>query len=169
MKGRDLTETALLTALICLLSPWTVPVGSLPVTLGSMAVCLACGVAGRKGVTASVLYILLGMVGLPVFAGFQGGVHMLISPTVGYILGYIPLGLCMAFAAKVGRKTASLILGQAVGYILLYAVGTVGYCLVTKTSVAAAIAVTALPFIIGDILKIIFVGIITPRICRHLR
>ncbi len=161
MAVRRLTQTALLTALICIAAPWTVPIGALPVTLGSMAVALSASLCGYRGTAATAIYILLGAVGLPVFSGFSGGLHALFGPTGGFILGYIPLSLLVARLGGVS--------GQAAGYLCLYLCGTLYYTAVTSSDLLTAVTVCVLPFLLIDILKVIFVQIITNRMKRHLK
>lgn len=94
MNARDLGYIALSAALLSV-SAWVAfPVGGVPITLQTLVLCLTSGLLGAKrgGVTALV-YLLLGSIGVPVFAGFTGGISVLLSPTGGYLVGFIPLAL----------------------------------------------------------------------------
>ncbi len=161
MATRRLTQTALLTAFICLIAPWTLPLGTLPITLGSMAVALSASLCGYRGVAATAIYILLGAVGLPIFSGFSGGLHVLLGPTGGFIIGYLPMSLCIA--AKGG------LLGQMAGYVCLYLCGALCYSAATSTDFLLSLAICVLPFLIIDILKVISVQIITNRMKTYLK
>ncbi len=169
MKHRKLTQTALLTALICLISPWTVPLGALPVTLGSMAVCLSCTLGGYMGVVATAVYLMLGAVGVPVFAGFQGGLYTLLGPTAGFVAGYLPMAFAVTFLVRNARSFWQLVAAQLPAYALLYLSGATVYCVYADVDFVTAVVGSTLPFVITDILKIIFVAIITPRIKPHLK
>lgn len=156
MKAKNLTQTALLAASICVLAPWTLPAGSFPVTLGTFAVSLAAGIGGRKkGTAAVVMYILLGAVGLPVFAGFSGGIHVIFNATGGFILGYIPLSLCVGAAYDKKLSYFACVLYALFGHLIMYLCAVLCYCAVTKASFISALAVCVLPFIFTDILKIL--------------
>ena len=89
-KVQMMMLTALMTAVICVLSPFSIPIGPVPVSLSTMAVFLCVYALGlRDGCAAVGLYILLGAFGLPVFSGFSGGIAKLSGPTGGYIIGYL--------------------------------------------------------------------------------
>ncbi|MBQ9248015.1 MAG: biotin transporter BioY, partial [Ruminococcus sp.] len=84
---KDLVFTAMFAALIAVCSILSIPIGEVPITLQTFAVCLAAAMLGWKRGTLSVLiYVLLGAVGVPVFAGMTGGVGILAGPTGGYII-----------------------------------------------------------------------------------
>lgn len=169
MKAKDLTKTALFAAAICILAPWTLPTGALPMTLGSFAVSLSGGIGGAKRGTAAVaIYILLGGVGLPVFAGFVGGAQTLFGATGGFILGYIPLCLVLGIICDKKPTFLGCLLGSVLGYALMYICGAVWYCLVTKVSLISALTVCVLPFVLTDILKILASCALIPRLKRAL-
>ena len=91
-KLSSMLQCSLFAALLCVLSPLTIPVGAVPVSLGIFAVLLCSSVLGmRRSLVAVLVYIALGAVGLPVFAGWQGGFGVLAGPTGGYIWSYIPV------------------------------------------------------------------------------
>ena len=97
MRLRRSIFTALVAAMLCLLAPISVPVGAVPVSLSIFGVCLAALISDRRGaLMALLLYVALGAVGLPVFAGFSGGAQVLVGPTGGYLFGYIPMALCVS-------------------------------------------------------------------------
>ena len=95
---KDMTVIALVTAVICIIAPFSIPIAisPIPITLALFALFLAGIILGKwKGVVCTVIYLLLGMVGLPVFNGFSGGVQKLVGPTGGYLTGWmtiVPLG-----------------------------------------------------------------------------
>ena len=89
---KDMTVIALVTAVICIIAPFSIPIAisPIPITLALFALFLAGIILGKwKGVVCTVIYLLLGMVGLPVFNGFSGGVQKLVGPTGGYLIGYL--------------------------------------------------------------------------------
>lgn len=155
MKTKQLVRIALMAAVLCVLAPWKIPVGPIPITLASFGVYLAAGVLGPlEGTIAVVIYVLLGAVGVPVFSGFTGGAGCLLGVTGGYILGYIPCaavsGLLMGRNAPLWRRIAALLAGTAV----LYALGTAMYCLQSGKALAAALAACVVPFLPLDAVKI---------------
>ena len=103
-KIYHLTMTAVMAAVICVLSPLVIPIGPVPITLANLAMYLSLYLLGGKRGTASCLvYVLIGMAGVPVFAGFTGGAAKLFGPTGGYIVGYL-LMVMIAGRSWIGRK-----------------------------------------------------------------
>ena len=91
IKTKDLTLTAVMAAIICIAGPLTVAVGPIPLSLATFAIYLAGAVLGPKRGTAAVaLYLLIGMIGVPVFSGFTGGFQKLAGVTGWYLIGYLP-------------------------------------------------------------------------------
>lgn len=93
----SLCVTALFAAILAVLSPLSIPLPFTPVplSLGTFAVYLAAAAGGVRWGTLSVaVYLLLGAVGIPVFAGYSGGLQVLVGPTGGYLIGYLPLAFC---------------------------------------------------------------------------
>ncbi len=174
MKLRFLIATALLAALICVLAPWTAPIGAVPITLATFAVYLAGAVGGKKrGALAATVYVLIGACGLPVFAGFVGGAQTLLGPTGGFLLGYIPCALVTgAFADKHGEKKWALPVGMLLGTALLYALGVTMFMLQTKTGLKNTLLSCVAPFLPGDALKLALASaigyLVRPRLKKFL-
>ena len=167
MKTKQLVRIALMAAVLCVLAPWKIPVGPIPITLASFGVYLAAGVLGPlEGTIAVVVYVLLGGVGVPVFSGFTGGAGCLLGLTGGYILGYIPCaavsGLLMGRNAPLWRRALALVAGTAV----LYALGTAMYCIQSGKALAAALAACVLPFLPLDAVKIAVCAVALPLLWR---
>ena len=86
--------TALMTAVTCIVAPLSIPIGPVPISLTNFAIYLSLYILGwKKGTVSYLLYLLLGLVGLPVFSGFSGGIAKLAGPTGGYIIGFIPMAI----------------------------------------------------------------------------
>ena len=95
-RTRTITMTALMAAVLCIAGPLAlaIPFSPVPISLATMAVCFSACILGWKSGTLSVLiYLLIGLCGLPVFSGFSGGVAKLAGPTGGYLVGYLFLSL----------------------------------------------------------------------------
>lgn len=156
MKAKDITITALLAAVICALSPFTLPLGAVPVTLATLAVYFVSAVGGaKKGVAAVAVYILLGVAGVPIFSGFQGGFQKLIGPTGGFIAGYLPLSLIVGLAAdKFPSKKIAYPLSMLAGTAVLYAFGALWFAYSSGNSFGNALLLSVLPFLPVDAVKI---------------
>ena len=119
-KTKFITRTALFAAVIALLSPFAIPLGPVPITLSLFAVLLSAVVLDWKQSAAAVaVYILLGVIGLPVFSGGKGGAAVLPGATGGYIWSYI---LCAVIASLAAGKTRA----QGAKRMLITAAGCVG-------------------------------------------
>ncbi len=163
---KELCYVAFFTAMIAVLAQISIPLpGGVPLTLQTFAVPLAGLVLGpKKGTLATLIYILLGAVGVPVFANFSGGLGIVLGMTGGFIISF-PL---MAFLAGLGVKKSVkspllwiyLLLGAAANYVI----GTVWFMIVADSSLYAALAACVIPFIPTAILKIIMAGTFGPML-----
>jgi biotin transport system substrate-specific component len=167
---------ALCAAIICVLSPLSIPIGPVPISLATFAVMLSAAILGAKwGTIATIVYILLGAVGVPVFAGWTGGVGIIAGQTGGYIIGYIPLAFLTGFfydrfgRHKAGKmKYAWLMIGMILGTAVLYLIGTAWFIAVSGAALADAMGWCVLPFLPGDFIKMIIVTIAAPKISEAL-
>lgn len=161
MKTKDLTRVALFAALMAICSWISIP-SSVPFTLQTLGVFMSVGLLGKKrGTLAVIVFLLLGLFGLPVFSGFKGGVGVLLGPTGGYLIGFIGTAYLMAsILERYGRSAVSMLLAMAIGLIVCYAFGTAWFMIVYNKAQGTITLFTTLsmcvfPFIIPDILKII--------------
>ena len=137
-QSREMTRVALMAVLITLCAWLSIP-APLPFTLQTFGIFCALLLLGpRRGAAAIALYLCMGLVGLPVFAGFSGGVGQLLGASGGYLLGFLPLAGVYALVKKLrGSDGLALALGLAV----CYAFGTAWYALVyAKAGVMSALA-----------------------------
>lgn len=169
-KTYDMVYIAVFAVLIAICSWISIPT-TVPFTLQTFAVFLAVGVLGGKRGSLSVLiYILLGAVGIPVFAGFSGGFGILLGSTGGYIIGFLFSALLMwGMETLLGKKTWVLGLSMVLGLIVCYAIGTVWFMVVyTKNSgpvgLAAVLSWCVIPFIIPDLVKIALALVLSKRL-----
>ena len=146
-------------ALIAICSWISIP-ATIPFTLQTFAVFLAVALlGGRRGTLAILVYILLGAIGIPVFAGFSGGLGTLLGTTGGYILGFVFSALVMwLFEHLFGHKPWALILSMAIGLVVCYTFGTIWFLFVYLRSSGAVEVTTVLgwcvfPFILPDCIK----------------
>ena len=128
---------------------------------------------GKRGTVAVLVYILLGAIGVPVFAGFSGGFGVLLNTTGGYIIGFLFSALVMWGIEKVfGRKPVMQILSMLVGLIVCYAIGTAWFMVVYSRANGAVGLGTVLgwcviPFIIPDLVKIALAFVLSARLRQY--
>ena len=155
----DLTYMAVGAALTAVCSWISIP-STVPFTLQTFAVfCVLSLLGGKRGTVSIVIYILLGAVGMPVFAGFTGGIGILLGTTGGYIIGFIFMGLLFWLAEHFfGNALPVRIVSMLAGLLVCYAFGT-GWFLWVYARQSGAIGIgtalswCVLPFILPDLAK----------------
>ena len=167
-KTRMMTETALMSAVLCILGPLALPIGPVPISLATFGVLLAAYMTGPiKSATSCLIYLAVGTIGLPVFSGFQGGFAKLAGPTGGYLLGYLFLALIAGwFIHHFYDLIWMQFVGMCFGTIVLYGIGTLWLAHVAGLTFSEALAAGVLPFIPGDLVKMV-VAIILGRTLKN--
>lgn len=174
-KTENIVYCGVFVALIAICSWISIPT-TIPFTLQLLAICLTAALLGTKLGTATILvYILLGLVGVPVFSGFKGGVAALMGPTGGYIIGFIFTALIVGFASeKFGKKILVLTIAMVVGVLVCYVFGTIWFVFVyTKTKepvgIMTALSWCVIPYLIPDAVKIAISVLLTKRLERFVK
>lgn len=173
-KTLNLTLTALFTVIIAICSWISIP-APVPFTMQTFAIFLTIGVlGGKRGTIAILVYLLLGMAGLPVFSGFRGGIGVLLNTTGGYLMGFLFSALLMWAAELLPWKGTWLqILSMILGLLLCYAFGSSWFMMVyAKTSgvigLSTVLSLCVFPFILPDLLKIGLALVLSKRLKRAL-
>lgn len=166
-----LTLSALLCALLCVLSQIQIPLPPVPISLSLLGVHLCGALLGSRWGTAAVgCYVALGAVGVPVFSGFAGGISVLFGPTGGFLFGYIPCAFASGeLSRRLGFSRRVLCLSMAAGTAICYTLGTLWFALTTGSGFAASLTACVLPFIPGDLLKILLAASLSMRLQKPLR
>ena len=175
MRTRDIAYIAVFTALTAVCSWISIPT-AIPFTLQTMAVFLAVGLlGGKRGTIAVLVYILLGAVGAPVFAGFRGGMGSLTGLAGGYIVGFLFTALVMwAMERLLGDRVWVLGAGMVLGMLVCYAFGTAWFMVVYPMNGESVGLWTALtwcvfPYVVFDLIKIGLALGLTSQLRRHVR
>lgn len=142
----------MLAACTAVLAQIVIPIGPVPFNLAVFGAFLA-GMLLSPGmaVLSMATYWLMAAIGLPVMAGLQGGLGAVLSPTGGYMAGYLLLAGCTALVAE--RPMPMRLAGMALGLVLCYTLGTVWFICATGTALPAALSMCVLPFIPADVAK----------------
>ena len=173
MKTSDMAYIAMFAVVMAVCSWISIPAipPLVPFTLQTFGVFLAVGVlGGKRGSLAVLVYLLLGMVGVPVFSGFSGGIGYLLGSTGGYIVGFLLTALVMWLMEHfLGSKSWVLVLSMVVGLVVCYAFGTAWYMIVYTANTGEIGLWTALswcvfPFIVPDLIKIALAFLISKRL-----
>lgn len=151
-RSRIIAHSAAFIALIALGSWVSVPFFPVPLTLQTLFVLLAGAVMHRYAVIPVTLYILLGALGLPVFHNGIAGFGILLGPTGGYLIGFIPAALIVGLAYE-AKSDRTHVIGLALATLIIYVFGISWLLYSTGMGIAAALAIGMIPFVLGDVAK----------------
>ncbi len=158
-KTQTLTIIALMAAVTCILGPLsiTIPVSPVPISFTNLAIYLTVMILGwKKGVVSYLIYLLIGLAGMPVFSAFTSGPGKLLGPTGGYLIGFVFLALISGFfVEKFNGKIYMYAAGMVVGTAVTYAFGTIWLAYQAHMDFAAALMAGVIPYLPGDIVKIL--------------
>lgn len=170
MRVSEMALVAVMAAVICIIGPLSIPIpfSPVPISLTNLAVYLAVyTLQWRRGTLSYLVYLLLGLVGVPVFSGFCGGVGKLFGPTGGYLLGFVFMALISGCIIDFfSCKRIPSFIGMLLGMTVCYAFGTAWLAYQANLSFIAALAAGVLPFLPTDLAKIVIAAIVGPQI-RH--
>lgn len=156
MQTKSLTQISLMTALLCILAPISLPLPASPVslTLATFALYLTAYLLPPKKALAVVgLYLLIGAAGLPVFSGYGGGISRFAASGGGYLMGYFPLVGIGSFSLRRFSQKSLRIGGLLCATLLMYLLGMLRMAFVTNSPFLALLP-TTLCFLPFDILKL---------------
>lgn len=164
-----LVQIALSAACLALCAWITIPF-LVPFTMQTFAVFAILLLFGwKRGILALLLYLAIGAIGLPVFSGFGGGLGILLGPTGGYLIGFLAIALVYALWGKCLQARPSLALfALFCGLLVCYAFGAGWYCLLYAEgrSFWQILEVTALPFLLPDLIKLLLAGLVAAAVKR---
>lgn len=171
----DLAYIGAFAALMAVCSWISIPT-TVPFTLQTLGVFLAISLlGGKRGFLSVLVYILLGMVGFPVFSGFKGGLGAIIGTTGGYIVGFLLTALVSGLIMdKFGKKIPVMMIAMLLGLIACYALGTVWFMYVYAQKTGPIGLMTTLgwcvfPFILPDCIKLALAILIEKRVGKYVK
>lgn len=169
ISTKDITLTALFAALTAAGAFISIPVGPVPVTLQTLFTMLSAIMLGaRLGALSQLVYVILGLVGLPIFAGFTGGISTVMKPSFGYLIGFIAAAYVIGKITEKYEKQnfLALLVACIIGAVIVYLIGVpymyliIKNVLVANISIAKAINIGFIIFIPGDLAKTIIAALI---------
>ncbi|MGI6005566.1 MAG: biotin transporter BioY [Christensenellales bacterium] len=171
---KQLCVAAIFTAITCVLAPISLPVGIIPFSLGVFAVLLVGAVLPPRLALLSIgAYMLLGLVGLPVFSGYRTGLQVLAGPTGGFAITFPVMSWLVSLFSHKPRKALWLYMfcSMVVAIAICHTGGVIWYSLYAKVTLAEAFAVCSAPFILVDLAKAVLataIGLVIRRILIRL-
>ena len=174
ISTKEIVLTAMFTAIITICAWISIPIGPISFTMHTFAVfCAVCILGGRNSFFSVLTYLLLGAVGLPVFAGFKGGISVLVNTTGGYLLGFLLIPLIYLAAEKIfGKSLAVRIISLIIGLAVCYAFGTAWFMFVYTRNVGAVTIGKAMkwcvtPFVPFDLIKLALAFVVSDRVKKY--
>lgn len=166
LNTKALVLIGMFAAIISIVSPWSIVIGPVPVTLQTFAIALAGYTLGSiYGFSSVIIYILLGCVGLPVFSKFGAGPGVITGVTGGFIIGFPIMAFLSGFrnlgsSNIMWKKVCGLILG-IVGLLIVDLIGLIQFHALTEYTYRESLMFTFVPFIIKDLISVaaaLFIG-----------
>jgi biotin transport system substrate-specific component len=149
---KEITLVGMCAALMAIFSQLSIPLPftSVPVTLQVFGLVILAVIVGAKiGTLALIIYVIIGTIGLPVFANFHSGFGVLVGPTGGYIIGFIIMAFLIGYASSKQNKIL-LFITSYIGVIIDLVLGTIQLKIVTGMTIQAALIAGLYPFILKD-------------------
>ena len=169
-KAYPIVLVGVFVAIISICAWISIPMVPIPITLQILGVFITASILGAKlGTVSIIIYILLGAVGLPVFSNFTGGFGILLSPTGGFIIGFIFTALTIGIVTSFKNSILTNTLAMLLGLLLCYLFGTLWYCIYANVDFITAVLVCVVPFLIGDAIKIIVASILVTKLKKHMK
>ncbi len=176
LSVQEISVVAMFVAVMAVCSWISIPIGPVPFTLQTFAVFVVGGILGvKKGFVTVAVYILLGLVGVPVFSGFSCGPGVLVGPTGGFIIGFLftvlVIGSLLWIFRNVtgGMKNVILLVSMIIGDAICFALGTIQFIVVMKSTVTQALGLCVIPYIVPDIIKMILATIVINRLQKYVK
>lgn len=170
-KTKSLVMTAVCVALTAVLAQisFPLPFTQVPVSLGIMGAFLCGGILGPiYGTLAIAVYLVMGAIGLPVFANFNSGIAALVGPTGGYIVGYLFTAFFSGLFSRSNNRYL-VFTGYMIGLVICYAFGTVWYSIYMHVGILPALAACVAPFVVLDVTKAVFAYALSKAVRRAVK
>jgi biotin transport system substrate-specific component len=166
LKTKDMVLIGLCAALMCVFSQISIPILTVPFTMQTFGVVLISMIlGGKRGGVTLFIYALIGFVGVPIFSNFRGGPSVIMGPTGGYIIGWIPMAVIVGLSSMQKNKVLQwlgIYLGTGIGYVI----GIIQLKVVLDLTWEKALAAGLYPFILKDIV-LVAVAIVIGTILKN--
>lgn len=157
LSTKELILCGIFAALTAILAQISIPLPftTIPLTLQIVAIGVTGIILGSKcGFISILIYILIGAMGVPVFAGFKGGLSALLGPTGGFILGFPIMVWIIGYVKEKFNSPMLTVISLVLGLFIDYITGTILFSLITGNTIINSIMLCVIPFIIVDFIKL---------------
>lgn len=163
-----ITLIGILAAVIIVASQIMIPIGIIPITLQTLVIGVVASIfTWRISVSSVLLYLFLGAIGLPVFAGGKGGFVVFLSPTGGYLISFIVLAFLQPLLLRISKALTNQIIVNTIGQFLSLIIGSFFMMFILNVTAQKAFSVGFLPFIVPTIIKIILIVVIVEALLQN--
>lgn len=172
LKTREIIMCGLFAGVTSILSQIFIPIPftTVPLTMQIFAVALSGLILGAKnGFISQLIYILMGAIGMPVFAQMTGGINIIMGPTGGFILGFPIMALVIGYFSRKFKSTIGVIIGMVIGLSIDYLIGTMMFTFITKMTFTQGLMACVIPFIPIDLIKIGLATLVGSTISKRVR
>lgn len=173
MTTKDLTLISLFAALTAIGAFISIPLGPVPLTLQTLFVLMSGFVLGpKKGALSQLVYIALGLIGLPIFAGFSGGIQTILKPSFGFLIGFLAGASVTGYLSRNIKSLSGYLASGAAGTLMIYLFGLpymafiLNYVMGSGLSVLRIFQLGMIGFLPGDIIKLIVAAIVGLKLKR---
>ena len=169
-KTGTMAMISIMAAVMCVLGPLSIPIGPVPVSLTNFAIYIALYVLGTRNGTISVLiYLLIGLAGVPVFSGFTAGPAKLAGPTGGYLIGFLPMAVVAGFfIERYYNNYVVAVAGMFLATLIPYGIGSLWLAHSAGMTFRQALSAGVIPFVAEDLIKMILAAVIGPVLKKNL-
>ena len=170
LSTRQIILCGLFAALISILAQISIPLPftTVPFTLQIFGIAITGLILGSKcGFISTLIYLILGAIGIPLFANFAGGISVLFGPTGGFLLGYPLMAFIIGYAKEKFNSNFITCLSMILGLAIVYTLGTIMFSFITGNTILQSLIYCVVPFIAVDILKLILAYIIGETVCKR--
>ncbi len=172
LNTKEITVCALFAAITSILAQISIPIPftTVPLTMQVFAIALSGVVLGaKKGFISQFIYILMGGIGLPIFAQMTGGLSIIMGPTGGFILGFPLMALIIGYFSKKYNKAVYILIGMILGLVIDYLIGILMFSFITKSTFIQGLMMCVVPFIPVDLIKISLATVIGINLSKRLK
>ena len=165
MLVKKICFVAIFSAILCILAPLSLPIGPVSITLATLGVYIVSALLDyRLAPLVIIIYIILGIIGLPVFSNFTSGIGIILGPTGGYIIGYVLGSLACSLLITFNYKKKWMYpCAMLIATIIIYLFGSIWFYIYMKGSysVSKVLITCVIPFLLGDALKIVVASLVS--------
>lgn len=172
LSTRGMVFTSLFAALTALGAMISIPLQPVPIVLSNLFMNLAAALLGGPlGAMSQVIYIFMGCLGLPVFSGGKAGIGVLLGPTGGYLIGYVLGAYLIGRLVKLKKAPGFswIAFSMTAGLLVVYSAGVLQLLAVAKLPLGKALVLGVLPFVPGDVVKIVVASLVTVKMRDRIR